>query len=293
MAHKAGFVNIIGYPNVGKSTLMNALVGEKLSIITKKAQTTRHRIMGIVNEKDYQIIFSDTPGIVRDPSYKMHEFMNKYIESALKDADIMLLMTEPGLKFQEQEIIDKLNVSKVFVIVVINKIDLSNQDSIETEIIYWSEKIPGAQVVPISALEGFNIQSVFNLIIENLPESPPYFDKDAFTDRSTRFFISEIIREKVLLNYKKEIPYSVEVAVDEYKEEENIVRIATTIFVVRESQKAILLGHQGNAIKKAATQARKDMEIFIGKKVFLEITIKVRKDWRDNENMLKRFGYDH
>ena len=293
MAHKAGFVNIIGYPNVGKSTLMNALVGEKLSIITQKAQTTRHRIMGIVNEDDYQIVFSDTPGIVRDPSYKMHEFMNKYIASALSDADIMLLMTEAGLKFQEDDIIEKLKLSNTSVIVIINKIDLSDQEKIAEEIIYWEEKIPGSNVVPVSALESFNLQRVFDLILDALPESPPYYDKDAFTDRSMRFFVSEIIREKVLLNYKKEIPYSVEVVVDAYKEEENIVRIATTIFVVRESQKAIMLGHQGNAIKKTATQARKDMEIFIGKKVFLETTIKVKKDWRDSENLLKRFGYDH
>lgn len=293
MSHKAGFVNIIGYPNVGKSTLMNALVGEKLSIITKKAQTTRHRIMGIVNSDDFQIVFSDTPGIVREPSYKMHEYMNKYIESALVDADIMLLMTEPGLQFQENDIIEKLSSSKIAIIVIINKIDLADQEKVENEMEYWTKKIPGCEVVPISALESFNITKVFDLIIEKLPESPAYYDKDAFTDRSIRFFVSEIIREKILLNYKKEIPYSSEVIVDEYKEDEKLIRISTTIFVSRETQKAIILGHQGNAIKKTATAARKDIEVFVGKKVFLETTVKVKKDWRDNENTLKHFGYDH
>jgi GTP-binding protein Era len=293
MSHKAGFVNIIGYPNVGKSTLMNALLGEKLSIITQKAQTTRHRIMGIVNSDDFQIVFSDTPGIVREPSYKMHEYMNKYIESALVDADIMLLMTEPGLQFQESDIIEKLISSKIAVIVIINKIDLADQEKIERELQYWAEKIPGSEVVPISALESFNITKVFDLIIEKLPESPAYYEKDTFTDRSMRFFVSEIIREKILLNYKKEIPYSSEVIVDEYKEDEKLIRISTTIFVSRETQKAIILGHQGNAIKKMATAARKDIEVFVGKKVFLETTVKVKKDWRDNENILKHFGYDH
>lgn len=293
MSHKAGFVNIIGYPNVGKSTLMNALVGEKLSIITKKAQTTRHRIMGIVNSDDFQIVFSDTPGIVREPSYKMHEYMNKYIESALVDADIMLLMTEPGLQFQENDIIEKLGSSKTDVIVIINKIDLADQEKVESELKYWAEKIPGCEVVPISALELFNIKRVFDLIVDKLPESPAYYDKDAFTDRSMRFFVSEIIREKILLNYKKEIPYSSEVIVDEYKEDEKLIRISSTIFVSRETQKAIILGHQGNAIKKTATAARKDIEAFIGKKVFLETTVKVKKDWRDDENILKHFGYDH
>ena len=293
MSHKAGFVNIIGYPNVGKSTLMNALVGEKLSIITQKAQTTRHRIMGIVNDDEFQIVFSDIPGIVREPSYKMHEYMNKYIESAIVDADIMLLMTEPGLQFQETDIIEKLSSSKISVIVIINKIDLANQVKVESELKYWAEKIPGCEVVPISALELFNINKVFDLIVDKLPESPAYYDKDAFTDRSMRFFVSEIIREKILLNYKKEIPYSTEVIVDEYKEDEKLIKISTTIFVNRETQKAILLGHQGNAIKKMATEARKDIEVFVGKKVFLETTVKVKKDWRDNENILKHFGYDH
>jgi len=293
MTHKAGFVNIIGYPNVGKSTLMNALVGEKLSIITKKAQTTRHRIMGIVNTDDYQIVFSDTPGIVRDPSYKMHEYMNKYIESALVDADIMLLISEPGLRFEENEIIEKLFSSDISVIVVINKIDLTNQEKVVDEMKYWSGRLPRASVVPVSALESFNIIKIFDLIVEKLPDSPPYFNKDTFTDRSMRFFISEIIREKILLNYKKEIPYSTEVAVEEYKEDEKLIRISAIIFVSRESQKAIILGHQGKAIKKTSTESRIDIEKFVGKKVFLETTVKVKKDWRDNENMLKHFGYDH
>ena len=293
MSHKAGFVNIIGYPNVGKSTLMNALVGEKLSIITSKAQTTRHRIMGIVNGEDFQIVYSDTPGIVRDPSYKMHEYMNKYIDSAITDADIILLMTETKLQFEETGIIEKLISSGTPVIVLINKIDLSDQEKVTNEIVYWETKLPGAEVIPISALESFNITKVFDTIIEKLPESPAYYDKDAITDRSMRFFVSEIIREKILLNYKKEIPYIVEVAIETYKEEKKLIRIASIIFVSRESQKAIMLGHQGNAIKKTATQARKDIEAFVGKKVFLETTIKVKKDWRDSENMLRQFGYDH
>ncbi len=293
MSHKAGFVNIIGYPNVGKSTLMNALVGEKLSIITSKAQTTRHRIMGIVNGEGFQIVYSDTPGIVRNPSYKMHEYMNKYIDSAITDADIILLMTETKLQFEETGIIEKLISSGTPVIVLINKIDLSDQEKVANEIVYWETKLPGAEVIPISALESFNITKVFDTIIEKLPESPAYYDKDAITDRSMRFFVSEIIREKILLNYKKEIPYIVEVAIETYKEEKKLIRIASIIFVSRESQKAIMLGHQGNAIKKTATQARKDIEAFVGKKVFLETTIKVKKDWRDSENMLRQFGYDH
>ncbi len=293
MAHKAGFVNILGYPNVGKSTLMNALVGEKLSIITSKAQTTRQRIMGIVNGEDFQIVYSDTPGIVRSPAYKMHELMNKYIDTALIDADIIILMTEPGIKFQEEALLQKLKKESTPVIVLINKMDLSNQTEIVEEISYWNRLLPDAEVIPVSALEKFNVDKVFDLILEKLPESPPYYDKDEFTDKSMRFFVSEIIREKILLNYRKEIPYEVEVAVESYKEDEKIVRISALIFTGRESQKAIILGHQGKAIKKMATEARKDIEDFIGKKVFLETTVKVKKDWRDNENMLKHFGYDH
>ncbi len=290
--HKAGFVNIIGYPNVGKSTLMNSMVGEKLSIITSKAQTTRHRIMGIVNGDDFQIVYSDTPGIVKNPSYKMHQFMNLYINSALKDADILILMTEPDYDFAEQDIIDKFNHSSVQVIIVINKIDLSNQQTIMDEMEAWKIKMPKAEIIPVSALNNFNIEKVFDRIIHYLPEHEAYYPKDELTDKSVRFFISEIIREKILLNYKKEIPYSAEVAIDQYKEEDKLIRISAIIYVTRETQKAIILGHQGNAIKRTATAARLDIEDFIGKKVFLEITVKVSKDWRDNENTLKRFGYD-
>lgn len=290
--HKAGFVNIIGYPNVGKSTLMNSMVGEKLSIITSKAQTTRHRIMGIVNGEGFQIVYSDTPGIVKNPSYKMHKYMNKYIESALKDADILLLMTEPDHPFADQEIIDKFNASNVQVIIVINKIDLSNQESIVKEMEAWKLKMPKSEVIPVSALNNFNIEKVFDRVIHYLPEHDAYYPKDELTDKSMRFFISEIIREKILLNYKKEIPYSSEVAIDQYKEDDKLVRISAIIYVTRDTQKAIILGHQGNAIKKTATAARLDIEEFIDKKVFLEITVKVSKDWRDNENTLKQFGYD-
>jgi len=290
--HKAGFVNIIGYPNVGKSTLMNSMVGEKLSIITSKAQTTRHRIMGIVNGDDFQIVYSDTPGIVKDPSYKMHQYMNQYINTALKDADIILLMTEPDYPFADHEIIDKFNKSDVHVIIVINKIDLSNQEAIVKEMETWKLKMPKSEVIPVSALNNFNIEKVFDTIIQYLPEHEGYYAKDELTDKSVRFFISEIIREKILLNYKKEIPYSAEVAIDQYKEDDRLVRISAIIYVTRDTQKAIILGHQGNAIKRTATAARLDIEDFIGKKVFLEITVKVSKDWRDNETTLKQFGYD-
>jgi len=290
--HKAGFVNIIGYPNVGKSTLMNSMVGEKLSIITSKAQTTRHRIMGIVNGENFQIVYSDTPGIVKNPSYKMHQYMNQYINSALKDADILLLMTEPDFPFADQEIIDKFNKSDVHVIIVINKIDLSNQEAIVKEMEAWKLKMPKSDVIPVSALNNFNIEKVFDTIISYLPKHDAYYPKDELTDKSIRFFISEIIREKILLNYKKEIPYSAEVAINQYKEDDKLVRISAVIYVNRDTQKAIILGHQGNAIKKTATAARLDIEDFIGKKVFLEITVKVSKDWRDNENTLKQFGYD-
>ncbi|NOY51156.1 MAG: GTPase Era [Chlorobi bacterium] len=289
--HKAGFVNIIGYPNVGKSTLMNALVGQKLSIITSKAQTTRHRIMGIVNSDDFQIVYSDTPGIVKNPSYKMHEYMNSYIETALIDADIILLVIEMGQTFEHQDVIDKISKSDTPVIVVLNKIDVSNQDTVVEQIAHWKEAISKADVIPVSALEKFNIESVFNSIIDNLPESPAYFSKEEFTNRSMRFFVSEIIREKILLNYKKEIPYSVEVAVDEYKEEGRLIRISAHIYTARETQKAIILGHQGNAIKKVGSQARRDLEEFVEKKVYLELTVKTTKDWRNSDNILKQFGY--
>ncbi len=289
--HKAGFVNIIGYPNVGKSTLMNSMVGEKLSIITSKAQTTRHRIMGMVNGEDFQIVYSDTPGIVKDPSYKMHQLMNSYIGTALKDADTIILMTEPDSQFAEREIIDKLNSSDKHIIIVINKIDLSNQEIVVKQMESWQKRMPKAEVIPVSALNNFNIESVIERIKDSLPEHEAYYPKDELTDKSMRFFVSEIIREKILMNYKKEIPYSTEVAVDQYKEEENIIRISAIIYVSRESQKAIILGHLGQAIKKTATAARKDIEEFVDKKVFMEVTVKVSKDWRDDENSLKQFGY--
>jgi len=292
MGHKAGFVNIIGYPNVGKSTLMNAMVGEKLSIITSKAQTTRHRIMGIVNGEDFQIVYSDTPGIVREPAYKMHEYMNKYIETALIDADVILLMTEPGIKFGEETVISKIEHSKIPLLVLINKIDLSDQAAVEADIAYWKEKFPRAEVVPISALRKFNISKIFDLILEKLPESPAYYPKDELTTRTERFFVSEIIREKIFLNYKKEIPYSVEVAVESFKESENLIKIHAYIFVERDSQKGILLGHQGNAIKRTGTMARLEMESFFDKKIFLQLSVKVNKDWRNNEKLLGQFGYD-
>jgi GTP-binding protein Era len=268
-------------------------VGEKLSIITSKAQTTRHRIMGIVNGDDFQIVYSDTPGIVKDPSYKMHEYMNQYIESALVDADVLLLMHESGQLFEETDVLERIKNAGTPVIVIINKIDLSDQESVVKEMDHWSSKLPDAEVIPISATNNFNISKVFDSILELIPESPPFFPKDELSDRSVRFFVSEIIREKVFLNYKKEVPYAVEVAVDEYKEEPKLVRISATIFVDRESQKAIILGHLGKSIKKVGTEARKDIEEFIQQKVFLELTVKVNKDWREKENMLKRFGYDH
>lgn len=290
MSHKAGFVNIIGNPNVGKSTLMNALVGEKLAITTAKAQTTRHRLMGIVNGEDFQIVYSDTPGIV-DPHYKLHQYMMNFIETALIDADIFLLVTELNDRPINDEILEKIINSKLPVVVVINKIDLGDQDKAVELMAEWQKKIPQAKVIPVSALKKFNLESVLNTITDNLPESPAYFPKDELTDKTQRFFVSEIIREKVLLLYKKEIPYSTEIAIEAFKEEENIIRIMAFIFVVRETQKAIIIGHQGNAIKRLGTDARKDIEEFVGKQVYLELSVKVVKDWRDKDTHLKRFGY--
>ncbi|MCD4683183.1 MAG: GTPase Era [Bacteroidales bacterium] len=291
MKHKAGFVNIIGNPNVGKSTLMNAMVGEKLSIITSKAQTTRHRILGIVNGEDFQIIYSDLPGIL-SPNYKLQEKMMKFIHSALKDADVFLYMVEAGETKYNQSIVDTIKKSSVPTLVLINKIDLSNQGKIERQMAYWSEVFDKSQVIPVSATNNFNIEKVLNQIIELLPESPAYYAKDELTDKTMRFFISEIIREKILLHYKQEIPYSVEVVVESYKESEDIIRIYTYIYVTRESQKMIILGQYGKAIKRVGIESRKDIEAFVGKKVFLELTVKVNKDWRDNDKQLKRFGYE-
>ena len=289
--HKAGFVNIIGNPNVGKSTLMNALVGERLSIITSKAQTTRHRIMGIVNGEDFQIVYTDTPGIV-NPHYKLHEQMMGFVNSALQDADLFLLVTEVGETFKNQEVLRRIIDSDTPVILVINKIDLSDQPTIQNKINYWQNQIPRATILPASATERFNIDAIFDRIMELLPENPPYFPKDELTDRSMRFFVSEIIREKILLYYQKEIPYSCEVAVESYREEEGIDRISAIIFVERESQKGILIGHQGNALKKLGTESRKDIEEFTGKRCYLQIHIKVLKDWRNSDRALKQFGYE-
>ena len=289
--HKAGFVNIIGNPNVGKSTLMNALVGERLSIITSKAQTTRKRVMGIVNGDDFQIVYTDTPGIV-NPHNKLHEQMMGFVGTALQDADLFLLVTEVGETLKNRHVLEKVIDSDTPVLLVINKIDLSNQATISEKIAYWQEQIPRAVVVPCSATEGFNVDKLFDLILERLPEHPAYFPKDELTDRTMRFFVSEIVREKILLYYQKEIPYSCEVAVESYEERDGIDNISCLIYVERESQKAILIGHQGKAIKKLGIEARKDIEEFTGKRCFLSLHIKVLKDWRNNDRALKSFGYN-
>lgn len=291
MNHKSGFVNIIGHPNVGKSTLMNALVGEKLSIITSKAQTTRHRIMGIVNGDDFQIVYSDTPGMVK-PHYKLHESMMKFVDAAIEDADIFLLVTEKEDAAFEDTFLARLNSLNRPVIAVLNKIDLCTQEEAVALLAKLEAQFPGEVVIPVSALHRFNLDRVFDTLLEKLPESPAYYPKDELTDRSMRFFVSEIIREKILLYYKQEIPYSVEVAVDEYKEKENITHITATIYVARESQKAIILGHHGKSIKGLGMAARKDIEAFIEGKVYLELRVKVSKDWRDDPQQLKRFGYE-
>ena len=287
---KAGFVNIIGNPNVGKSTLMNALVGEKLSIITSKAQTTRKRVMGIVNGPDFQIVYTDTPGIV-NPANKLHEQMMGFIGTALQDADLFLLVTEVGETFKNRRVLERVVNSDIPVILVINKIDLSDQATITEKIAYWQAEIPRAVVVPCSATEGFNVSKIFDLILERLPEHPAYFPADELTDRTMRFFVSEIVREKILLYYQKEIPYSCEVVVESYEEKDGIDNISCLIYVERESQKAILIGHQGKAIKKLGIEARKDIEEFTGKKCFLSLHIKVLKDWRNSDRALKSFGY--
>ncbi|MCK9290755.1 MAG: GTPase Era [Bacteroidales bacterium] len=292
MTHKSGFVNIIGHPNVGKSTLMNALVGEKLSIITSKAQTTRHRILGIVNDEQYQVIFSDTPGIIERPAYKMHELMNSFIQTALVDADLLMVVIDVTEKTDYTQTVEKIRSSKVPVFVLLNKSDLSTQELMVEHIRQWEAWLPQAEVVPISATLGFNIDGLLERIVDRLPVSPAYYPKDELTDRSMRFFVSEIIREKILIHYQQEIPYSVEVAVDSYEESAKLIKIRALIFVARESQKAILIGKQGLAIKKVGIQAREDIEQFTGKKIFLELSVKVVKDWRDNETVLKRFGYE-
>ena len=289
--HKAGYINIIGNPNVGKSTLMNALVGERLSIITSKAQTTRHRILGIVNEEDYQFIFSDTPGIIK-PAYKLQENMMDFVHSAFQDADVLLYMVEIGEKrLKDEKLFERLQNTKTSLLLLINKIDTVNQEYVLEQIAYWKEQLPNATIFPLSALNKFNIDAVMNYIKELLPECPPYFEKDALTDKSERFFVSETIREKILKYYKKEIPYSVEVEVQEFKEEKDIIRIRTIIYVIRDSQKGIIIGHQGKSLKKVGSLARRDLEQFFQKKIFLELYVKVNKEWRNNDNQLKRFGY--
>ena len=291
--HKAGFVNIVGNPNVGKSTLMNALVGERISIITSKAQTTRHRIMGIVNGDDFQIVYSDTPGVLK-PNYKLQESMLEFSNSALTDADVLLYVTdvldsaEKNAFFLEK--VQKMQDS-VKIILVINKIDLIDQPRLEELVDFWHKELPQAEIFPLSAKVKFNIEPLFKRIRELLPESPPFFDKDALTDKPERFFVNEIIREKILLNYDKEIPYSVEVAVESFKEEEKIIRISAVIYCERDSQKGILIGKGGKALRKVGTEARKDIEAFFDKKVFLELFVKVERDWRNREQKLRSFGY--
>lgn len=291
MTHKAGFVNIIGNPNVGKSTLMNALVGEKLSIITSKAQTTRHRILGIVNGDDYQIVFSDTPGIIK-PAYELQESMMGFVRSAFEDADVLIYMVEIGEKeLKNEAFFNKIIQSKIPVILLINKIDQSTQEEVDEKIAYWRNKVPNSFAYVISALERFNVDAVFYKIIELLPDAPPFYPKDQLTDKPERFFVNEKIRERILVHYKKEIPYSVEVETESFVEEENIIKIRSVIMVERDTQKGIIIGHKGSAIKRVGAEARKDLEYFFGKKVFLELFVKVNKNWRSNENQLKRFGY--
>lgn len=292
MAHRSGFVNIIGNPNVGKSTLMNQLVGEKLSIITSKAQTTRHRIMGIVNGEDFQIVYSDTPGVLK-PNYKLQESMLGFSQSALTDADVLLYVTDVLDSAEKNAFfLDKVKkMEHVNTILIINKIDLIDQKRLEELVEFWHKELPNAEIFPISAAEKFGIEQLFEKIKSLLPDSPPFFDKDALTDRPERFFVNEIIREKILLNYDKEIPYAVEVMVEEFKEDENLIRISAVVFCERDSQKGIIIGKQGSALRKVGTDARKDIEAFFEKKVFLQLYVKVEKDWRNRERKLRNFGY--
>lgn len=290
--HKAGFVNIIGNPNVGKSTLMNAFVGEKLSIITSKAQTTRHRIFGIVSGDGFQVVFSDTPGIIK-PSYALQASMMDFVKSAFEDADILIYMVEIGEKeLKDEAFFKRINLLDVPVLLLINKVDTSDQSVLEEQVAYWKEKVPRAEIYPISALLNFQTEVVFNRIIELLPESPAFFPKDQLTDKPERFFVNEIIREKILLHYKKEIPYSVEVETESFSDSETIIHIRSVIMVERESQKGIIIGHKGEALKRVGVEARTDLEKFFGKQIHLELFVKVNKDWRSNVRQLRRFGYD-
>ncbi|WP_335966520.1 GTPase Era [Galbibacter sp. PAP.153] len=290
--HKAGFVNIIGNPNVGKSTLMNAFVGEKLSIITSKAQTTRHRIFGIVNGDDFQIVFSDTPGIIK-PAYELQQSMMDFVKSAFEDADVLVYMVEIGEKdLKDEAFFKKITHAKIPVLLLLNKIDISSQEILEEQVKQWKEKVPNAEIYPISALQNFNIGTVFNRILELLPESQPFYPKDQLTDKPERFFVNETIREKILLNYKKEIPYAVEVETEEFLEDEKIIRIRSVIMVERDTQKGIIIGHKGGALKRVGIQSRADLEKFFGKQVHIEIYVKVNKNWRSDQNQLRRFGYN-
>ncbi|NQV76230.1 MAG: GTPase Era [Bacteroidetes bacterium] len=291
MSHKAGFVSLVGKPNVGKSTLMNALVGEKLSIVTPKAQTTRHRILGIVNEPDSQIVFSDTPGVIK-PVYGMQESMMSFVNGSLVDADIILFVTDINEKYDENDVLEKLAKTTSPIAVVINKIDKSNEDLVKEKILYWEEKLKPQAIFAVSALHDHNVPAVMQFIMDNLPEHPAYYDKDTLTDRNERFFVSEIIREKVFKLYDKEIPYSTEVIITAFKDEAKIIRISSEIIVERDSQKNIIIGKAGEMLKKVGTYARKDMEEFLQKKVFLEMFVKVIPDWRNRKNYLKSFGYE-
>ncbi len=291
--HKAGFVNIIGNPNVGKSTLMNAFVGERLSIITSKAQTTRHRILGIVNGEDFQVVLSDTPGIIK-PAYEMQQAMMQFVKSAFEDADILLYMVEIGEQaLKDEAFFKKIAHAQIPVLLLLNKIDRSDQQTLEEQVEYWKAAVPNAEIYPISALEGFNVREVFERILALLPESEPYYPKDQLTDKPERFFVNETIREKILLHYKKEIPYSVEIETEEFFEDEDIIRIRAVIMVERDSQKGIIIGHKGGALKRVGIESRADLEKFFGKQIHLETYVKVNKDWRSNPRQLRRFGYDN
>ncbi|MFT3919777.1 GTPase Era [Cloacibacterium sp.] len=289
--HKAGFVNIVGKPNAGKSTLLNQLMGEKLAIVTQKAQTTRHRIFGIYNEEEVQIVFSDTPGVL-EPKYELQEKMMDFVKDSLQDADIFLFIVDVTDKEEPNEfLVDKLNKIPVPVLLLLNKMDVSNQEVLVEKVEYWHKKIEKAEILPISALEGFNTELILPKLKSLLPENPPYYDKEQFTDKSERFFVNETIREKILLNYDKEIPYSVEVVTELFKEKEGIIFIDSIIYVERDTQKGILIGHKGEAIKKVGTEARIDLEKFFDKKIHINLFVKVKKDWRKNERDLKNFGY--
>lgn len=291
MKHKAGFVNIIGNPNVGKSTLMNAFVGERLSIITSKAQTTRHRILGIVNGENFQIIFSDTPGIIK-PAYELQASMMDFVKSAFDDADVLIYMVEIGEKeLKDEAFFNKIKNAKIPVLLVLNKIDTSTQEEVEEKVHYWKNKVPNAELFIISAIENFNVQAVFDRIIELLPESPAFYPKDQLTDKPERFFVNETIREKILLNYKKEIPYSVEIETEDFKETNSLIKIRSVIMVERDTQKGIIIGHKGSALKRVGVEARKDLEKFFNKKIHLELYVKVNKNWRSDKKQLRRFGY--